>query len=61
MNKIKRIYTATSLVLNASFKDVFKSVLSFLLPIIKAQGTWYSPALNDLVYDPGITTYLSGT
>src|SRR5687767_712471 len=55
------IYTATLYSLNASFNDVFVSVLSLRLPMINAQGTWYSPALNFLVYDPGITTDLSGT
>lgn len=33
------IYTDTLLSRNASLSDVFLSVLSFLLPMIKAQGT----------------------
>ena len=33
------IYTATSYSLKALFKEVFKSVLSLRVPIIKAQGT----------------------
>ena len=42
---------------HASFNEVFLSVLSFLLPIIKAHGTEYSPAgksfFNDalVIYD----------
>ena len=50
MEKIKRktnkFYTATSYSLNALFKEVFKSVLAFLVPIINAHGTLYSPAAN---------------
>ena len=57
----KKNYTATSKSLSASFNDTFLSVLSFRLPMIKAQPTWYSPAGNCLVYVPGITTDLGGT
>lgn len=37
--KILTIYTATLCSLRASFNDVFLLVLSFLVPIINAQGT----------------------
>ena len=43
------IYTATSYSLNALFNDVFKSVDGLRVPMIKAQGTWYSPPGNFLV------------
>jgi hypothetical protein len=36
---MSQIYTATLCSLKASFNDVFKSVLAFRFPIIKAQGT----------------------
>src|SRR5690606_22881314 len=54
-------YTATLCSRKASFKDVFLSVDSFRVPMINAQGTWYSPAANFFVYDPGITTERAGT
>ena len=41
--------TATLCSRKASFKEVFKSVDSFLFPMINAQGTWKSPAGNDFV------------
>ena len=44
----------------ASLRDVFLSVLAFLFPIINAHGTPYTPALNSLLYVPGITTDLDG-
>lgn len=46
---VKEIYTATLCSLKASFNDVLRSVDSFLLPMIKAQGTWNSPAGNFFV------------
>ena len=46
---ILSIYTATLFSLKASLREVFLSVDSFLLPIIKAQGTWNSPAGNCFV------------
>lgn len=44
-----KIYTATSYSRSALFKEVFKSVDGLRVPMIKAQGTWYSPAANFLV------------
>ena len=54
-------YTATLYSLNASFREVFKSVEGFRCPMIRAQATWKFPAGNDFVYDPGITTERAGT
>ena len=42
-------YTATLYSLSASFRDVFRFVEGFRLPMIKAQATWKSPAGKDLV------------
>lgn len=39
-------YTCTSNSLSASFRDVFVSVEVVRFPMISAQGTLYSPALN---------------
>src|SRR6478752_1377511 len=54
-------HTLTLNSLKASFKLVFKSVLDFRLPIIKAQLTPNEPAGKSLLYVPGITTLLAGT
>ena len=40
--------------------DVFLLVLSFLFPIIKAQGTLNVPELNSFGTVPGITTDFDG-
>lgn len=55
------LYTATLFSRSASLRLVFRSVLSFLWPMINAQGTWYSPAGKDFVMLPGITTLRGGT
>ena len=58
---INTTYTDTLFFRRASFKEVLRSVLDFLFPMIKAQLILYSPAGNFLVMDPGTTTDLSGT
>lgn len=61
MIRISIGYTATLCSLNASFSDVFRSVLSLRWPMISAQGTPYSPAGNCFGKVPGITTERGGT
>src|SRR5690606_30713777 len=54
------LHTATLCSRKASFSEVFLSVLSLRWPMIKAQGTPYSPAGNFFGTVPGITTDRDG-
>ena len=57
----KIAHTDTPKSRSASFKLVFKSVLGLRCPMIRAHGTWYSPAGNCLGMEPGMTTERGGT
>ena len=53
--------TSTPNVRSASFKEVFSSVDSFLVPMINAHGVLKTPLGKSFGLEPGITTEFSGT